>query len=167
MTKKDQMPRRKFHPVAIGPCSYREIDGETINTFTGKDAATYRDLYLAIAQKHLATFEEIYDAMATTVYGPKVAAAARACDPPRIRGLLDKGMAEAERDATLLKLSLPAAEAYAVWQRACGHLRLYADLTPDAADRQSILDSVEASEARMQERIERNVKRYEERRGTA
>jgi hypothetical protein len=158
---------RKVYPVAIGSHSYREVDGKTINTFEGKDAATYRDLYLAVAQKHLTTFEEIYDAMITTVYGPKVAAAARACDPPRIRWLLDKGMGEAERDAALLKLSLPAEEAYAIWQRACGHLRLYADLTPDLDVRQSILDAVAASEARMAERIERNVQRYEERKRSA
>jgi hypothetical protein len=72
-------------------------------------------------------------------------------------------MAEAKTDATLLGLPLPFAEAVAVWQRSCAHMRLAADLDPDPDRRQALHDLVDASERRMAERLALHRQRHEAR----
>jgi hypothetical protein len=80
-----------------------------------------------------------------------------------VRRLWAEKIAEARRDADLLKLPLPVEEAFSIWQRSCAGLRLVAENDPNPEKRQALLDAVAESERRMAERIELHVRKYEER----
>jgi hypothetical protein len=80
-----------------------------------------------------------------------------------VRRLWAEKIAEARRDADLLKLPLPVEEACSIWQRSCAGLRLVAENDPNPEKRQALLDAVAESERRMAERIELHVRKYEER----
>jgi hypothetical protein len=127
------------------------------------DPERERDLFLAVAQSTLCNFQEIWITMAHIVYGPPDHRGAFHTIPPQIKQLLAEKMAEAKTDAALLEMPLPFAEALAVWQRSCAHMRLAADLTADPDRRQALLDVVAASERRMEERLALHRQRYEER----
>jgi hypothetical protein len=151
-------------PYAVGSNAYIDVDGRAV-IFTGDDPTLDRDLYLACAQSTLANFREIFSVMTAILFphcppeGP--------FEPMNVKKLLAEKMAEAKTDAALLNFPLPVAEAYAVWQRSCAHLRLCADLTPNPAERQELLDAIAESERRMEERIALHVRKYEERKRSA
>ena len=157
-------PYDPVFPHATGPNTYTDVDGREV-MFTGDDPTLDRDLYLAVAQSTLANFREIFDAMTAILYphcppdGP--------FDSPDIKQFLAEKTTEARTDAALLKLRLPVEEAFAIWQRSCAGLRLCASLEPDPVKRRELLDAVSQSEARMSERCEQHLRRYEERKAAS
>ena len=129
-------------PYAVGRNAYIDVDGRAV-IFTGDDPTLDRDLYLAVAQSTLANFREIFTVMAAIVFPHAPEGGPYHSTPPKIKQLLAEKMAEAKTDATLLGLPLPFAEAVAVWQRSCAHMRLAADLDPDPDRRQALHDLVD------------------------
>jgi hypothetical protein len=158
------------YPTAIDAVSYRQSDGEIIS-FRGSgypDKTLMRDLYLAVAQNTFMTCEEIFHAMLEIVCDPENAARGKFTSAsPKIQRQIAAGHAQAKADAEALNLPLSGPEAFEIWERSCDQLRLVADLIPDPAKRQAILEQVEESERRMAARIELHRQRYEERKGTA
>ena len=160
------MTRRRTIPHAIGSTEYRDVNGMVV-TFRPpscvSDPERERDLFLAVAQATLCNFGEIWITMAHLVWGLPDHRGVFHSTPPEIKQLLAEKIAEAKTDEALLHLPLPLGEAVAVWQRSCAHLRLAADLEPDPDRRQALHDLVDASERRMEERMEDHVRKYEAR----
>jgi hypothetical protein len=149
-------------PYAVGSNAYIDVDNRAV-IFEGDDPTGDRDLYLAVARSTLLNFRRIFDAMTAIVYPHCPPDGPFEPVPPNVKKLIADGMAEAQTHAALLKLPLPVDEAYQIWARSCAHLRLCAELAPNPAERQELLDAVAASERRMAERIELHVRKYEER----
>jgi hypothetical protein len=156
--EEDHMTRRHrelIFPHATSPTSYRDVTGNEVVFDPVIDDDPERDcaLFLAVAQSTLANFSKIWNAMTLIVDDRK----------SNVRRLWAEKIAEARRDADLLKLPLPVEEAFAIWQRSCAGLRLVAENDPNLSRRQELLDVVAESERRMAERMELHVRKYEER----
>jgi hypothetical protein len=67
-----------------------------------------------------------------------------------------------ERDAELLKQGASASVAFDVWQRSVEGLRYWAEINPNAEGRREILAEIAASEARMQDMIDRHGQEHRE-----
>lgn len=152
MPRHDIYPTLPLSPNDSGLASYIDIDGRE-PCFGGDDQEFFRDLFLAVAQATLLNFGQIWCAMELAIDKRKDDA----------RQLWAERFAEAKTDAALLRLPLPVEEAFEIWRRSCAGLRFVAENDPDPEKRQELLDAVAQSEARMAERIEQHIQKYETR----
>jgi hypothetical protein len=107
--EEDHMTRRHrelIFPHATSPTSYRDVTGNEVVFDPVIDDDPERDcaLFLAVAQSTLANFSKIWNAMTLIVDDRK----------SNVRRLWAEKIAEARRDADLLKLPLPVEEAFAL-----------------------------------------------------